>query len=182
MLEILSAAFGFLAPFTTEVVKIFQKKQDQKHELAMMEIQIRAAAQQHLYKMEELNANADISEAVELHKPQQSFGVQLLDAAKNHSMNSWTIIPAFYMFVVLDFVAGLVRPSITYAAFAFYATVKWAQFEVAKTVSTTSVEAILSIWGEPDRAIVILVLSYWFGHRAAKAAFGGSANTAYKGT
>lgn len=182
MIELLSAAFGFFAPFATELFKFFQKKQDNAHELAMMKMQIEARSQEHFYRMEEISASADIKESEGLHKPVHSFGVQLLDAAKGHSLGGWALYPAFYLFVTLDFIASMVRPSITYAAFTFYAMVKWAQLEVALNSGASWQMAVLQVWTSADMSIVILVLSYWFGQRAAKAAFGGSANTAYKGS
>ena len=181
MIEIVSAIVGFAAPFIPEVLKFFTRKQDQAHELAILNLQIQKGAQEHLWRMDEIAATADIAEAKELHKPAKSFGVQILDAAKGHSMSGWALYPAFYLFVALDFLAGMVRPGITYAAFGFYMAVKWAKLSVALSASTLSV-ALLDVWDDSDRALVVLVLSYWFGHRAAKAAFGGSAMSSARGT
>lgn len=180
MFEILAAILGFAAPFLPEVLKFFTRKQDNEHELAMMNLQIQKGSMEHLWKMEEINANADINEASLLHSPIQSFGVQLLDAAKGYSLSGWALYPAFYLFAALDFIAGMVRPGVTYAAFAFYITVKWAQLSMIQASGSDFATSILSIWTMEDRAIVILVLSYWFGNRSAKMAFGGSAMTAYK--
>jgi hypothetical protein len=181
MLEILSAILGFSAPFLTEILKMFQRGQDNKHELALLEFQAKAKEAEHTYRMEELNIKADIEETKTLYQPAASFGVQLLDAAKNSKMNGIAFYPAFYLFVFLDFIASLVRPAITYSAFAFYVAVKWAQLTVARSIENDISNAVISIWTPQDMSIVILVLSYWFGQRAVKAAFGGSANTAYRG-
>lgn len=182
MIEIFSALVGFAAPFIPEVLKYFNRKQDNVHELAMMDLQMKKGAQDHLYKMEEINVHGDISESIELHKPQSSFGVQLLDAAKGNSLSGWALYPAFYLFCLLDFLAGMVRPGITYAAFAFYVAVKWAELSIARSANSGLSIALLQVWTSEDRAIVILVLSYWFGNRSAKAAFGGSAMNASKGS
>jgi len=148
----------------------------------MMDLQIKAKSQEHIYKMEEISASADIEESKGVHQPVHSFGVQLLDAAKGYNMSPWVLTPAFYLFTLLDFISSLVRPAITYAAFAFYSIVKWAQLQTAlKAAPDQWQQAVLAVWTSSDMSIVILVLSYWFGQRAAKAAFGGSANTAYKG-
>ena len=181
MIEIVAAFFGFAAPFLPELLKYFTRKQDNIHELAMMNLQLQKGANDHLYKMEEINTQGDILEAVELHKPQSSFGVQLLDAAKGQGLSGWALYPAFYLFCLLDFLSGMVRPAITYAAFAFYVSVKWAELIIAKANSSALSAALLQVWTSEDRAIVILVLSYWFGNRSAKAAFGGSAMNSSKG-
>lgn len=180
-MEMIAAVFGFFAPFVTEAFKYFQKKQDNAHELQMLGLQIEARGKEHLYRIEEINVQGDIQEAIAIRTPEKSFGVQLLDAAKGQNLNGWALYPAFWLFTILDFLSGLVRPSITYAAFAFYVSVKWAQLDVALRSTGTTADALLQVWGASDMSVVILVLSYWFGQRAAKAAFGGSAQTTYKG-
>lgn len=181
MLEIFSAVLGFAAPFLPEVLKYFNRKADNAHELAMLRLQGELADKQHAYRMEEIGIQGDIGEAIELHKPQKSFGVQLLDAAKGHGLSGWALYPAFYLFCIMDFLAGMVRPGITYAAFGFYMAVKWAELTIARVNSSALSAALLQVWSQEDRAIVILVLSYWFGHRSAKAAFGGSAMNSGRG-
>ena len=182
MIEIFSAILGFAAPFLPELLKYFNRKQDNAHELSMMSLQAQLAEKQHAWKMEEIITTADAAETVELHKPMSSFGVQLLDAAKGQGLSGWALYPAFYLFCLLDFLAGMVRPGITYMAFGFYMAVKWAELTIARVNSSALSAALLQVWSQEDRAIVILVLSYWFGQRSAKAAFGGSAMNASKGS
>lgn len=183
MLSLISAILGFAAPFLPELLKFFQRGQDNAHELQMMALQMKMQASEHMYKLEEINTQGDINEIIELHKPTQSFGVQLLDAAKGYGLSGWALYPAFYLFCALDFIAGFVRPGITYAAFAFYVAVKWAQLSIAQTGTTGSLTvALLQVWSAEDMAIVVLVLSYWFGNRSAKAAFGGSTMNENRGS
>lgn len=176
----LTAIIGFVAPFLPELLKYFNRQQDNIHELKMMELQMQRGAQEHLWRMEEIITAADSKEAELLHAPMNSFGVQLLDAAKGHKLSGWALYPIFYLFSLLDFLSGMVRPGITYAAFGFYMMVKWAQLTMAIPDDGGFATAVLTVWTDEDRSIVILVLSYWFGQRAAKSAFGGSAMTAYK--
>ena len=180
MLEIFSAVIGFAAPFLPELLKYYTRKQDNLHELAVLNLQIQKGSQEHLWKMDELSVAAESSEFEVVHAVQNGFGVQLLDAAKGHGLSGWALYPAFYLFCALDFLAGLVRPAITYAAFAFYVMVKLAQLEMAKAAGSGLSLALIQVWTGEDRAIIILVLSYWFGNRSAKAAFGGSTMTAAK--
>lgn len=182
MPELFSAVLGFAAPFLPEILKYYNRKADNAHELAMLKLQGEMADKQHAYRMEEIGIQGDIGEAIELHKPQKSFGVQLLDAAKGHGLSGWALYPAFYLFAILDFISGFVRPGITYAAFGFYMSVKWAELTISKAHNSALSAALLQVWSSEDRAIVILVLSYWFGHRSAKQAFGGSAMTTVKGS
>jgi len=172
MLQIISALLGFFAPFLPQVVKLFQQKIDNAHELAMMKLRLEMASQEHLWRMEEINASADIAEAAALHRPQQSFGVQLLDAAKGSNMSSWTTVPVFWLFALLDLISGLVRPAITYGVVAFYMAVKYAQFQ-AYSKLTAPLDALRATWTDNDWGVLVLVLSFWFGNRTARAVFGG---------
>jgi hypothetical protein len=87
------------------------------------------------------------------------------------------VTPAFYGYAFLDLVNGLVRPTIAYAAFGFYMVYKWSIFEIAQAQMTTA-EAIAAVWTENDWAVLLMVLGFFFGQRAAKAVLGGSTNTA----
>ena len=177
---ILSAIFGFAAPFLPALLNYFSKKADNAHELEMFKARLTMATQEHQWKMEEISAHADIAESTQLYTPQPSFGVQMLDAAKGWGMGAWATIPAFYLFTLLDLISGLVRPTITYAAFSAYAGVKIAQFMTltGPRFENTYAEAAIQLWGEPDQSLLLLVLSYWFGLRHYKAVFGGSAGDA----
>lgn len=174
MLAILSAIFGFVAPFLPELLKFFTRKQDNAHELQMMEMRLKHAGQEHLWRMEEINATADIAEMKALHRPQESMGVRLLDAA-GARYPAWVVVPAFWAFALLDWLSGMVRPTVTYAAFAFYMIVKLARFRLMESVvsdDTRWFELVARIWDEHDMAVLTLVLSYWFGNRIAQRAFG----------
>lgn len=184
MLALLSSIFGFAAPFLPQLVQYFRDKADREHEARMFELRMRYAEKEHSWKMEEIEARADIAEMQSLRSPQQSFGVQLLDAGQKWAETSWgkwLITPGFYLFAILDFVNGMVRPTVTYAITGFYMLVKYGQYEIAKIGAATGAQAAVAIWGEQDFAILTLVLSYFFGARVAKAVFGGSASTGKAG-
>lgn len=179
MLTIISAILGFAGPFIPELIKIFRQKEDNKHELAVLKLQAEAAAQQHLYRMEELNTSADIAEMTAIRSPNQSFGVQLLDAARDWPR--MLILPVFYLFALLDFLAGMVRPAVTYAIVGFYLMYKWALFEQSRLELGNWQSAATMIWTENDLSILLLCMGYYFGQRAMKATFGGNASTGKSG-
>ncbi len=170
---IIAAVFGFLAPFIPQLLGLITARMDNKQELKMLELRMKGEANLHAYKMEEIGARADIAEATLLHQPIASYGVKLLDAAKESGWPVWMLAIPFYMFVLLDWVSGMVRPTITYAAFAFYIAYKWARFDLMSAVAKdiTWAEQISNIWDTNDFNILVLVLSYWFGNRVAKYAF-----------
>ena len=171
---------GVVGPLLPNIIGLFRDWQDNKQELLLMEMRLKYAAQEHLWRMEEMNARADIEEAKVLHQPQSSFGVQLIDAADKWSESTWgrwLITPGFYLYTILDIVNGFVRPTIAYCAFGFYMIYKWSIFEIAKTQMST-VEAINSTWTENDWVVLLMVLGFFFGQRAAKAVLGGSTSNA----
>ncbi|HYE01333.1 MAG TPA: hypothetical protein VEH84_18270 [Alphaproteobacteria bacterium] len=184
MLSILTAAFGFFAPFLPELLKLARERQDQGFELQRLRLSAELAEREHAWRLAEIEARADAAEGAALHAPQPSFGVQMLDAARDGGLGGWAVVPAFYLFALLDFLSGLVRPAVTYAMFGFYMAYKLARLQLMQSVSDQSFdwyEGVVRLWGDQDWAVLTLVLSYWFGHRAAKAAFGGSALTVAPG-
>ena len=82
----------------------------------------------------------------------------------------------FYLFTLLDFVNGMVRPSICAVAFGFYVTYKWAIYQLA-VEEMDKMRAISHVWTDNDWSVLLLVLGYFFGQRAMKAVFGGSTQT-----
>ena len=182
MLALLSAIAGFASPFLPEVFKFFQRGQDNKHELAMLEIRMKMAGQEHLYRMEEISAQADIAEARELHKPVQSFGVQILDKAQA-SLPRWVWVPVFWLFSLLDLFTSSVRPGITYLFAGGYMLYKIALFRVltSNRFENDWFGAVVQIWVPEDYAVLSLVLAFWFGVRAHKATFGGNASHGERG-
>ena len=182
MIELLSGAFGFVGAFLPEAVKIFRERQEKQHELALMELRLKHAEKEHGWKMEEINTQADIAEMQTLRTPQESFGVQVLDAAKGSGYPNWLVFPVFWLFALLDFISGLVRPGITYAIVAFYMAVKVSILLELESQTGSWAQAIPQIWEPDDKAVLMFVLMFWFGQRAVKAAFGGSASTIKAGT
>lgn len=173
---IMSFLSGIIGPLLPNVLSLIRDWQDRKHELQMMELRMKYAEKEQMWRMEELNARADIEEAKVLHTPQRSFGIDLIDAADKWSDTKWgraLITPSFFLYTILDIVNGFVRPTIAYAAFGFYMVYKWSVFEIAKT-HMNAIEAINITWTENDWVVLLMVLGFFFGQRAAKAVLGGN--------
>ena len=173
---ILSALIGFLGPFVPEVFKFFNRRQDNKHEMAMMDLRLKQGASEHLWRMEEIGARADIEESKALRRPMKSFGVQILDKA-DEATGIWrfSLNVVFLLFSILDWLTGMVRPTVTYAMVGFYLFYKWARLELMQHVSDESFswyEGVVQLWEPQDWNVLVLVLSYWFGQRVARWAFG----------
>ncbi len=177
---IMSFLGGVVGPLLPSVINLVRDWQDRKHELQMLEMRMKYAQAEHTWRMEEINAHADIEEAKVLHAPQKSFGIDLIDASSkwaDTTWGKWLITPSFLLYTLLDIVNGFVRPTIAYAAFGFYMVYKWSIFQIAQTHMMT-IEAINSTWTENDWMVLLMVLGFFFGQRAAKAVLGGSTNNA----
>ncbi|KJZ67252.1 hypothetical protein [Pseudomonas fluorescens] len=165
MIAMFSAFFGFMAPFLPELLKYFTRKQDNSHELELMKLRLESAASEHTWRMEEINAKADIEESIAVRKPEETYADKLLGAAKGSGIGVWMTSFIALVGVIIDAAIRLARPAITYAVVGFYITYKLTMFHVFEN-GTGGAEAILKTWGEFDEQLLIIVVSYWFGHRA----------------
>lgn len=155
MIALLGSALGFIGGFIPDIIKYFKNKQDNAHELAVLELQIKAQSQAHTERLEEINANADISESAALYSSAkiEQTGVKWADA-------------------LLSLYNGSVRPSITYLFTGLYCTVKLAQvYSMVKISGTGILDAIKYTYTENDMACLMLCLSYYFGQRMSAKVF-----------
>jgi hypothetical protein len=101
MLSLLGSLLGFGTSFLPKVMDYFQDKSDKKHELMVMEVQIKQQKELALQKLEMVNVEADIREIEALQKSMQPTGVKWVDGLR-----------------------GSVRPVITYAFFLLFCFVE----------------------------------------------------------
>lgn len=155
MLTIITSITGFIGGFLPTLLKIYQGKQDQKHELAILKLQMEAQAQGHQERLAEIEANADIQSEINLPNAvkYQETGSKVIDG-------------------ILGFLNGTVRPVITYAFAGLYGVHKYTVIQIARETGETALEAIKGSYSEFDQSAFMLVLSYYFGQRAAVKIFG----------
>lgn len=158
--QALSGFGGFVMPFIGDIVGIFKKKQENSHELAMMQSMRETAKEEAGYKMEETRETTASADFAAAHKPQISFGVQVLDKLADLNWSTWISTPIVYLFSILDFAIGFVRPGVTYALIGLYVAVKWSIFLQTKNVA--------DVWSPADMILLETVLGFWFGYRTRK--------------
>lgn len=145
MITLLGSLLGFLGAALPDFMKLFTASADRKHEITLLQMQMQQQAQGHTERLEEINANADISESQALHQPQQITGIKWLDGY-----------------------VGSVRPTITYTFFLLYAFIK------IVSIHQLGMNGIIStpwlVWGEEDQCIFAAIISFWFGSRAMQKA------------
>ena len=143
MLSLLGSVLGFGTSFLPKVIDFFQAKSDKKHELAVMEVQIRQQKELADQKLEAINVNADIREIESLHKSMQPTGVKFIDGLR-----------------------GSVRPVITYAFFGLFVFVEVSAYIGLTAQGVSALDAANATFDEDIKALFAAVLSFWFGGRA----------------
>ena len=143
MLSLLGSVLGFGTSFLPKVIDLFQDKSDKKHELAVMEVQIRQQKELADQKLEAINVNADIREIESLHKSMQPTGVKFIDGLR-----------------------GSVRPVITYAFFGLFVFVEVSAYIGLTAQGVSALDAANATFDEDIKALFAAVLSFWFGGRA----------------
>ena len=143
MLSLMGSLLGFGTSFLPKVMEFFQDKQDKKHELAVMEVQIRQQKEVASQKLEAINVEADIREIEALQKSIQPSGVKWIDGLR-----------------------GSVRPVITYSFFLLFVFVEVSAYLSLTASGVSGLDAAGAIWDEDTKALFAAVISFWFGGRA----------------
>ena len=149
MAALIPAILGAVVGIIPELIKFLKTREDHKHELEVMKLQIEATRVAGEQRLEEIKVQRDISEAEAAYKfaaPPQKSGIKFFDA-------------------IVFFFNGLVRPLVTYWLFIAY---------VGNKLNLTSIA-----WSEFDQGLLAGVASFWFTNRAMRYAVGqlGSASS-----
>lgn len=145
MLTLLGSLLGFISSAFPDLLKLWQDKQDRKHELEILDRQMDQMRLGHNQRLEEIAVNADIKESLALLKHDaQPSGEPWVDALR-----------------------ASVRPVLTYAFFLLFAAVKFcALYVMVADDGLTFVVALTNIWDAETQALFAAVMSFWFGQRA----------------
>lgn len=140
MLPIVGALIGLVGSALPDLIKTFRDKQDKKHELEVLKLQMEMQRLGHTQRIEEIQGAAEIKEIESLYsyaEPKLS-GVRWVDA-------------------VIQFIVSSVRPTLTYFYFGLYAYVKFALLNRGVPIE--------QVWTEVDTTIWTTVVTFWFGSR-----------------
>jgi len=143
MLSLLGSLLGFGTSFLPKVMDYFQDRSDKKHELQVMEVQIRQQKELASQKLEMVNVEADIREIEALQKSMQPTGVRWVDGLR-----------------------GSVRPVITYAFFLLFVFVEVSAYLALTASGVSGLDALNAVWDEDTKALFAAVIAFWFGGRA----------------
>ena len=143
MLSLLGRVLGFGTSFLPKVMDFFQDKQDKKHELAIMEVQIRQQKEVAVQQLEMVNVEADIREIEAIQKSVKNTDVKWIDGLR-----------------------GSVRPVITYCFFGLFIFVEISAYVSLTASGISSLQAVQLVWSDEVMGLFAAVLSFWFGGRA----------------
>lgn len=157
MISIIGAILGILGSAIPEFLRIKKTKIEQDHEARMFELQVLAQEKLAQYKLQEIEAQADIRESEALYK------------ASEIKLTGWKVADG-----LIALYTSSVRPTITYLFFIFYALAKLGQYSyITKvTVDANTLEIIWKLFTSEDMALFSTIIGYWFGHRGIRYAFG----------
>ncbi len=140
MITFASALMGFMSSLVPDLLKMWRDRQDRRHELAILQLQIEQQAQGHTQRLEEIRTEGDIAQSRTLYQTYFT-GIRWVDALN-----------------------GTVRPVLAYAFFLLYFSIKLMQFSLLPEAPLPW--AIEALWGEEDRAIFAGIIAFYFGQRA----------------
>jgi hypothetical protein len=143
MLSLLGSLLGFGTSFLPKIIDLWQDRSDKKHELAVMEVQIRQQIELADQKLEAVNVDADIREIEALQKSMQPTGVSWVDAYR-----------------------ASVRPTITYCFFGVFCFVEISAYLSLTAMGISGLDAAQLTFDENTFALFSCVISFWFGGRA----------------
>ena len=143
MLSLLGSLLGFGSSFLPKVMDFFQDKQDKKHELAVMEMQIKQQKEVAVQQLEMVNVEADIREVEAIQKSVQNTGVIWIDGLR-----------------------GSVRPVITYCFFGLFIFVEVSAYLALTASGISAMNAVQLVWSEEVMGLFSAIIAFWFGGRA----------------
>ena len=146
---VIGSLFGGLFRLAPEVLKFFDKQNDRKHELAMMDKQL---------DYEKLKAEFNVEEKY------VDFSVHQLDAMQEAFKEQAATATSSYKWV--SALSALVRPVVTYVLFGLYVCFKIAMMYYAVQTGIPWNAVMQQAWNPDDFAMLNGILFYWFLNRS----------------
>ena len=142
---LLGGVFGGLLRLAPELIKTFDRGNERKHELAMLNAEMEFAKVRGDIAMRQTEATMTITELN-----------TMAEAIKEQS----TTAQAAGWFVAA--LSALVRPAITYAFVGVYFAVKVASYLIALDQGGEWREVLINLWNQDDVTILFMIISFWF--------------------
>lgn len=145
ILTILGGLMGGVFRILPEVIKLFDKVSERKHELELLKAEMEFAKIRGEIMMKQAEAAMTVAELDAMSAAIQEQGQTARAAGK---------------FVAA--LSALVRPLVTYWFVFFYSAVKIVTISLALEQNGNWKEVIVSAWAVDDMAILMMILTFWF--------------------
>lgn len=145
ILTILGGLMGGVFRILPEVLKLFDKVSERKHELELLKAEMEFAKIRGEIMMKQAEAAMTVAELDAMSAAIQEQGQTARAAGK---------------FVAA--ISALVRPLVTYWFVFFYSAVKIVTISLALEQKGNWKEVIVSAWTVDDMAILMMILTFWF--------------------
>lgn len=144
---ILGGVVGGALRIAPEILSIWDKKNERKHELAMQEFSLKRT------QLENEGKLAVVDREVE----GKQFEAAMAVMKEAHAAQGR---PTGIRFV--DGWAAAIRPAVTSWVFLLYAAVKAATISLAVKADVPIDAAVIAMWGPEDSAMLSAILTFWF--------------------
>ena len=142
---LLGGVFGGLLRLAPELLKLWDRKDERKHELAMLDRELDFA-----------KTKAE----VQLRQAETELATTQLDTLTEAFREQSQTAQAAGKFV--SAVSALVRPAVTYIFIILYALVKVAAYSLALAQGGPWSAVLVGMWSVDDMAVLNMILSFWF--------------------
>lgn len=169
-MELIAASvLSFLTGLVPEAFKIYQRKQDNKHELDLLKLQSQNQSAERLHRQKVSEDAATSAEIEVVHRAAPSSAIELLRAIQSADWlrwyTAWLIIPALYLFVFVDWLNNAIRPATAVFVIGLYGAYKFAQFKLLESAYGDKWGAVAGIYREEDWLLLFTVIGFFFGGR-----------------
>ena len=149
MLESLfGGLLGGLFRLAPEVLKLWDRKSERSHELALLNAEMEFDKVRGEIHMRQTEAQMTMAEMDAIGRATEEQGKTARAAGK-----------------VIAGISALVRPIVTYAFVTTYFLVKFASYLLALEQNGDWRVVLVTMWNKDDMAMLSMILTFWFLHR-----------------
>jgi hypothetical protein len=160
MIELLSLIFGGVARLGQHWLDLKEKQAERNHELAMFDKQVDLADKRFAHDADLRRMDAAAAESAA--DSNALIAAIQAQAAEAQAAGGWVAM-----------LSAAIRPFLTlWHCVVVYTTVKIALMVAAWQGGANVFQALLQVYGEPDRALCFSMLSFWFVDRALRKKYG----------
>ena len=142
MITLLASIAGFFSSLVPEILRVIKNKNDQNHQLAMLDKQITIAKSKNAQLLQAIQSKADVTEHNNIYATYKT-GINWIDALN-----------------------GSVRPVLAYSFFIMYLSIKIMQYCSLRAYCEKMIDHLHLLWTLEDQAIFASIISFYFGQRA----------------